>query len=130
MSFSTVGQTPHIPSSDFNLILDAALKEYKKKTGGQLLEHPLAAQVKRCNSIGAISAILEDQAREFQQFRDGDLRLMKWINPMVDYLSRFSETLGVVASMVRPWNPVHHPLRCILMLPCRRSPPQASSSLG
>ena len=102
MSSSIVGQTPRIPSSDFNLILDAALKEYKKKTGVQLLEHPLAAQVEQCDSISAISAILEDQAREFQQFRDGDLRSMKWINPMVDYLSRFSETLGVVASIVRP----------------------------
>jgi hypothetical protein len=102
MSFSTAGQTSRTPSSDFNSILNAALNEYKKKTGGGLLEHPLADKVRRCDSIGAISAILQGQAREFEQFRDGDQRLIKWINPMVDVLSTFSETFGGVASIVRP----------------------------
>jgi hypothetical protein len=102
MSSSTAGQTPRTPSSDFNAILDAALDEYKKKTRGGLLEHPLAAEVKRCDSIGAISAILQGQAKEFQHFKDGDHRLMKWINPTVDVLSTFSDTLGGVASIVRP----------------------------
>jgi hypothetical protein len=102
MSSSTAYPMPSIPSSDFNSILDAALNEYQKKTSRGLLEHPLAEQVKRCDSIGAISAILQSQAREFQQFRDGDQRLMKWINPMVEVLSTFSATLGGVASIVRP----------------------------
>jgi hypothetical protein len=101
MSFSTAHPTPSTPSSDFNSILDAALNEYQKKTGRGLLEHPLAEQVKQCDSISAISAILQGQAKEFQQFRDGDQRLMKWINPIVDVLSTFS-TLGEVTSMVRP----------------------------
>jgi hypothetical protein len=106
MSLSTACQTSSTPSLNVNSILDAALSEYTKKTGGGLLEHPLAEEVKRCDSIGAISAILRGQAREFQQFRDGDHRLMKWINPMVDVLSTFSETLGGVANIVRPRNPV------------------------
>ena len=105
MSSSTAGQTPSIPPSNkpsnLNSILDAALSEYKEKTGTGLLEHPLAEEIKRCDSIGAISALLQGQAREFQKFRDGDQRLMKWINPMVDVLSTFSETLGGVASIVR-----------------------------
>jgi hypothetical protein len=102
MSFSMAGQTSRTPPSDFNSILNAALNEYKEKTGGGLLEHPLAAEVRRCDSVAAISAILQGQAREFQQFKDGDHRLMKWINPMVDVLSTFSETLGGVASIVCP----------------------------
>jgi hypothetical protein len=102
MSSSTAGPTPRTPSSALNAILDAALNEYKETTGGGLLEHPLAAEVRRCDSIGAISAILQGQAREFEQFRDGDHRLMKWINPMVDVLSTFSETIGGVAGIVRP----------------------------
>ena len=106
MSSSTPCQTPSTPSSNFNSILDAALNEYKKKTGSGLLEHPFAAEVKRCDSIGAISAILQGQAREFQQFKDGDQRLMKWINPMVDALFTFSETLGGVASIVHPGYPI------------------------
>ncbi|KAN0141902.1 hypothetical protein V8E53_000364, partial [Lactarius tabidus] len=102
MPLSTACQTSSTSSLDFNSILDAALSEYKKKTGRGLLEHPLAEQVKRCDSIGAISDILQGQAKEFQQFRDGDQRLMKWINPMVDVLSMFSETLGGVASIAFP----------------------------
>jgi hypothetical protein len=108
MSSSAAGQKPSTPSSNFNSILDDALSEYKKETGSGLLEHPLAEQVKRCDSIGDISAILQGQAREFQQFRDGDQRLMKWISPMVDVLSTFSETLGGVASIVRPRYPVRN----------------------
>jgi hypothetical protein len=127
MSSSTAVQTSSTPSSDFNSVFDAALSEYKKKTSGGLLEHPLAEQLKRCDSIGAISAILQGQAREFQQFRDGDQRLMKWINPMVDVLFTFSATLGEVASIVCPLNLVLSHLKCILMLLCRRSPLQAPS---
>ena len=130
MSSSTSVQIPSTPPSDLNSILDAALSEYKKTTGGGLLDHPLAKEVKKCDSIGAISAILLGQARQFQQFKDGDQRLMKWIDPMVETLSTFSETLGGVASIVRPGNPVCNRLKYILMLLCRRSPLQASSLLG
>ena len=100
VSSSTAGQIP-TPSSNFNSILDAALTEYKKTTGKELLEHPLAIELKQCDSIGAISAILQGQAKEFERFRDGDQRLMRWINPIVDVLSTFSGTLSGVASMVR-----------------------------
>jgi ankyrin repeat protein len=68
MSSFTVGQKPGVPSSNFNSILEAALSDYKEKNGSGVLEHPLAEDVKRCDSIGAISAILQGQAREFQSF--------------------------------------------------------------
>ena len=106
MSSSTASQTPSTPSSNLNSILEATLSEYQKKTGSELLEHPLAAEMKQCDSIGAFSALLQGQAREFQQFRNGDQRLMKWIDPMVNVLTTFSESLGGVASIVRPGNTV------------------------
>ena len=99
-SSTAAGQIP-TQSSNFTSILDAALSEYKRTTGKGLLEYPLATEVKQCDSIGAISAILQGQAREFRRFRDGDQRLMKLINPVVEVLSKFSDTLGGVASMVR-----------------------------
>ncbi|KAH9074709.1 hypothetical protein EDB83DRAFT_2653268 [Lactarius deliciosus] len=105
MSSSTLGQTS-TPSSDFKSILDAALShalsEYEKTTGNQLLSHPLATQMKRCDSVDAILAILRGQAEAFQQFRDGDHRLMMWISPVVDILYTFSDTLGGVAGMAFP----------------------------
>ncbi|KAI9432657.1 hypothetical protein H4582DRAFT_2061495 [Lactarius indigo] len=97
MSSSNLGQTSP-PSSNFKSILDAALSQalsrYKKKTGKQLLGHPLATRLQQCDSVDAILAILQDQAEAFQQFRAGDRRLMKWISPVVDVLYTFSATLG------------------------------------
>ena len=105
MSLSTSGQTS-TPSSDFKSILDAglnrALSEYKNKTGKPLLDHQLASELQRCDSADSIKAVLQTQAEAFQQFRDGDKRLMKWINPVVDVLSTFSDTIGEAAGIVRP----------------------------
>ena len=104
MSSSTPGQKSTL-SSDFKSILDAglsqALSEYKKKTGNDLLDDPLATEVQRCDSVDAIKAIFQGQAEAFQQFRDGDRRLMKWINSVADVFDKVSGTLGDVASTVR-----------------------------
>ncbi|KAH9015879.1 hypothetical protein EDB85DRAFT_786518 [Lactarius pseudohatsudake] len=105
MSSSTTA-TP----SDFKSILDAALSaslsEYKKKTGKELLDHPLAAEVQRCDSVDAILAIIQGQANAFQQFRDGDRgqwqRLMRRINPVVDFLFTFSATLSEGVALAFP----------------------------
>jgi hypothetical protein len=105
MSSSTSGQTS-TPSSDFKSILDAglsrALSEYKNKTGKPLLDHPLAAELQRCDTVNSIKAVFQVQAEAFQQFKDGDNRLMKWINPVVDVLSMLSDTIGGAAGTVRP----------------------------
>ncbi|KAI9449709.1 hypothetical protein BJY52DRAFT_1227590 [Lactarius psammicola] len=83
------------PPSNLQPILDAALSEYKKKTGQGLLDHPIATELQRCDTVDAVLAILQDQARAFQQYKDGDQRLMKWIGPLTQVLFAFSGTLGV-----------------------------------
>ena len=102
MSSSTTDQT----SSDFKSILDAALSEalseYKKKTGKDLFDHPLATQLQQCDDVDAIKAIFQGQAEAFQEFRDGHQRLMKWIIPVVDVLYKCSTgPLGDAATTVR-----------------------------
>jgi hypothetical protein len=104
MSSNTSGQVT--PSYNFKSILDPALSQaltdYQKKTGQDLLDHPLATQVQQCDSVDAIKAIFQGQAEAFQQFRDGGQRLMKWIIPIVDVLYKCSTGhLGDAASMVR-----------------------------
>ena len=105
MSFSTSSQTS-TPSSDFKSILDSglnrALSDYKNKTGKSLFDHPLTTELQRCDSAASIKAVFQVQAEAFQQFRDGDKRLTKWINPVVDVLSTLSHTIGGAASDVRP----------------------------
>ncbi|KAH9056406.1 hypothetical protein EDB87DRAFT_1579373 [Lactarius vividus] len=90
---SIPGPGQMVTPTDFKLILDA-LTEYKKKTGKELLDHPLAPEMQRCDSVDAILAIFQGQAKEFQRFGDGVQRLMKWIRPVVDVLFTFSATLS------------------------------------
>ena len=103
MSLSTSGQTS--TSLDFKSILDAglsrALSEYENQTGEPLLDHPLSIELERCDSVDSIKAVFQVQAEAFQQFRDGDKRLTKWINPVVDVLSTLSDTIGGAAGVVR-----------------------------
>ncbi|KAH9008594.1 hypothetical protein EDB83DRAFT_2323036 [Lactarius deliciosus] len=103
MSPSAMSQTLVSTSSlDFESILNAALNEYKKKTGKELLDHPLATEVQQCDSVDAILAILRGQAEGFKQFRAGDLRLMKWISPLVHVLFTFSATLSMGVALAFP----------------------------
>jgi hypothetical protein len=135
MSSSISGQTSTL-SSDFKSILDAglslALGEYKNMTGKPLLDHPLATELQRCDSIDAIKAVFQVQAEAFKQFRDGDKRLMKWINPVVDVLSTFSDTIGGTAGIVRPRNTDRVDLRRILTFNVQGFPPAGAifSAIG
>ena len=124
MSLSTSGQTS--TSLDFKSILDAglsrALSEYENQTGEPLLDHPLSIELKQCDSVDSIKAVFQVQAEAFQQFRDGDKRLTKWINPVVDVLSTLSDTIGGAAGVVRPFKcrsyRSTHPNLCAGVPPC------------
>ncbi|KAH9018515.1 hypothetical protein EDB84DRAFT_1679296 [Lactarius hengduanensis] len=88
-------RTMSTPPSNFKTILDAALSNYKIKTGKELLDHPLATELQRRDTVDAVLAILQDQAKEFQHLMDGDQRLMVSIGPLTRVLFAFSGTLGV-----------------------------------
>ena len=114
MSSSAPGQSS-TPSSDFKSILDAALREYEKKTGKPLLlplldesdssrsgDDPLAAKLHEgCEPVAAVIAILQSQAEAFQQFGDADYRLTKWNYLTISLLNAFSATAGNGVSLVR-----------------------------
>jgi fungal STAND N-terminal Goodbye domain len=91
-------------SSTFHILFDAALKDYKDKTGTSLVEHPIAKQLETCESVDSITAILQDQARKFREFRENDGKLMKALNSSVDVLcapsisSALDEAIGLVVS--------------------------------
>ncbi|KAH9023190.1 hypothetical protein EDB84DRAFT_1678324 [Lactarius hengduanensis] len=88
-------------------ILDVALNEYRKNTGKDLLSHPLAIELQRCDSVDGILAILQRQANTFEQCRDGDRGLMKWIRSSVYILYSFSAIIGDgVGLMFPPAKPI------------------------
>ena len=93
-------QTPE-SSSQFKSILDAALGEYKSRTGKDLTSNSLAKEIQGCESAEAVLVIIQREAMTFDKFRDGDKRLMKWIGPSVDVLYTISATLGQGVGMVR-----------------------------
>ena len=95
--YSTMSQDPSTStsSSNFEDIFSDALKTYKKQTKKDIASHPLATQIKSCDSSSAIIAILRTQVQNFDQSSQGaDERWTKWLDPTVNVLFAFSATLG------------------------------------
>ena len=97
-----MSQTRHAgPSShNFRLIFNNALKAYEKRTKNDLLSHPLASQLQACQSPESILAVLQQQVQELNRSQTSDERLTKWLDPTVNVLYVFSETIGEGVSLV------------------------------
>ena len=92
------------PSSSFQDLFNAALQEYENQTGCKLVEHPLAKQLESCDSVQSITAILQQQAQIFRNFRGDDGKLMKLLKSSVDvlYTLSISTVLGEGIGLVHP----------------------------
>jgi hypothetical protein len=92
-------------SSTFRVLFDAALQDYKEKTGNSLTDHPIAKQLETCEFVDSITAILQEQARGFREFRESDGKLMKALNSSVGILcapaisSALNEAVGYVVTL-------------------------------
>ena len=93
-------QSAAISTSNFQLIINNALKVYEKRTKKDLLAHPLASQLQTCRTPTAILAILQEQVHGLDQSQRGDERWSKWLDPTVNVLFAFSTTIGAGASLV------------------------------
>ena len=91
MSYSRA-TTSESSSSNFHLIINNALNTYEKRTKKDLLVHPLASQLQACNTPGDILAVLQQQI----QSRSADERWTKWLDPTINVLLTFSQTVGTV----------------------------------
>jgi hypothetical protein len=81
-------------SSNFRLIINNALKDYEKRTKENLLLHPLASQLQACDSPEDILTVLQQQI--LHQSRSTDERSTKWLDPTINVLLTFSQTVGIV----------------------------------
>jgi fungal STAND N-terminal Goodbye domain len=79
--------------SNFQLIINA-LADYAEQTGLDLTKNPFADKLQNCNSAEAISELLQDRAKEFKEYRDGNRKLINCLNPLVRFLQTFSDILG------------------------------------
>jgi fungal STAND N-terminal Goodbye domain len=91
-------------SSKFEALFDAALAKYTKRTGQDLRNHPIATTIDRCQSPDAILEIFQEQSRHFDEFRNGDPKLIKFLTPIVNGLHAISNNavLSAGASLVSP----------------------------
>ena len=87
-------------SHNFQLIFINALKTYENQTNNDILFHPLAADLQACQSPSAVLAVLQRQVQEFDQSRTSDERMTKWLEPTINVLYAFSETIGEGVSLV------------------------------
>ena len=99
-------------SSQFKLIFDVAVSEYKTRTGNNLINNLLAKELQSGESAEAVLNITQWEAKAFEKFRDSDKRLMKWIGPSVDVLYTISLILGAGVSIVRT---IRDSLSCVTL---------------
>ena len=99
-----MSQTPiaTTSSSNYQTIFDNAIEAYRRKTKKDLRSHPLLNKLQNCDSPDAILSILYEQIPGFDQSRDTDNRLTKWLNPTVNVLCAFSGVIGGGASLASP----------------------------
>ncbi|KAH9958651.1 hypothetical protein BJV74DRAFT_800005 [Russula compacta] len=86
---SSTRNTPST-SSNFESLLTAALAKYTKQTGKDLINHPLASRIDNCDSPDSFLVIFQEQAQEFSEFKNGDHKLIKWLQPIVNGLHTLS----------------------------------------
>ena len=90
-------------SSHLQVLFEAALKEYEKKTGIALDKHPLAEELQNCHSVDSIIAVLRGQTRAFSEFREKD-KVFKPLKKTVSLLHKLSAaaSFGQDIGLVRP----------------------------
>ena len=94
--------TASTSTSNYQSIFDNAIEAYKKKTKKDLRSHPLLDKLQNCGSPDAVLTILYQQIPGFDQSRNADEKLTKWLNPTVNVLCTFSEVIGGGIGLASP----------------------------
>jgi hypothetical protein len=91
-------------SSRFRTLFESALQDYQNQTGTILTDHPLAVQLQNCDSLESVTAVLQQQAQAFSEFRGTDARIMKSLKYLIAVLYTLSAStaLGEAIGLVRP----------------------------
>jgi hypothetical protein len=113
---SQIPPTASSSTSNFQYIFNASLQAYDNKTKNKLLNHPLATQLQPCDSPIAVLSVLQDLIQQFEQRRTSDERLNTWLNPIVNVLCSFSDTLGEGVGLVSITSLSDHSMICTLII--------------
>jgi hypothetical protein len=87
------------PSHNLQAILSAALANYSKQTGRDIQNDPLSAEIRRCESLDEIFIVFMRQTDKFDEFRNGNSKLMKYLDPIVHVLQALSVNPAISAGV-------------------------------
>jgi len=92
------------PSASFLLLYNSALQDYTTQTGTNLIDHPFAKRLEKCESVESISSLLQENVRRFREFRREDGKITKSLKCAIHVLHTLSTgtVLGDVVGLVRP----------------------------
>ena len=88
-----------MPATSFQAILDRALADYQEQIGVQLDKHPFAYELRGSDSPDNVLKLLEAKANAFKAYRDGNRKLISWLNPVVQVIHTLSGVLGQAVSV-------------------------------
>ena len=88
-----------MPATSFQEILDKALDDYREQIGVELNKHPFADELRGRHSPDDILKLLEDKAKAFKAYRDGNRKLINWLSPVVQVISTLSGVIGQTVSV-------------------------------
>ena len=86
-------------TSNIQWITDA-LTNYAKITGIDLSKNSFATALEQSNSPEAILQLLQVREKAFEEYRDGNHRLINSLSPAVNVIHAFSGILGEAVSLV------------------------------
>jgi hypothetical protein len=89
---SSSGQ-PTSSTSNIQLIIDA-IADYAKITGIDLSINLIAATLEEPNSFEAILQLFQEREKAFNEYRDGNPRLITCLSPLVKVLQALSGIVG------------------------------------
>ena len=90
-------------SPDIQSLFEAALKEYEKRAGTNLIENELSSKLRSCHSPEDVLLVLQKQAKAFQEYRgDPKGKVIRRLKQVVNVLYSVStsdvlvESVGIV----------------------------------
>ena len=91
--------------SHFQALFEAAIRDYEKKTGKSLANHPLAEKLQSCDSVESVTTVLFEQTEASGEIQGKD-KVLKPLKNVLSVLHKLSSTpavdFGQHLGLVRP----------------------------
>ena len=90
-------------SLNFREIFNDALETYRKQTGIELVNHPLAERLQGCNDVESVTNIICEQAQDFKEFQEKD-KVLKPLKKVLNVLHKLTSAADLAqdVGLVRP----------------------------